>query len=98
LSYLEEQRDLAFCAMRGLTWFHRQVMIAHGLVAAGKPLSPTERRMLALLLTDRSEKLIAAELAVTPATLHTYVRAVLQKLGARGRAGLISLWLGKPQG
>jgi DNA-binding CsgD family transcriptional regulator len=93
--FTEEQRDLAFYAMRGLTWFHRQVLLAHGLVAAGTPLSPMERQVLALLLTDQSEKLIAGELGVTPATLHTYVRAVLRKLGVRGRNGLMSLWLGQ---
>lgn len=50
---------------------------------------------LALLLTDQSGKLIAANLGVTPSTVHTYVRGVLRKLGVRGRSGLISLWLGR---
>ena len=54
-----------------------------------------ERRLLALLLTDRSEKLIAADLGVTPSTVHTYVRGVLRKFGVSGRNGLISLWLGR---
>ena len=89
------QRDIAFYAMRGLTWFHRQVLLAHGVAAVGAPLSPMERRVLALLLTDQTEKLIAAKLGVTPSTLHTYVRSVLRKLGVSGRNGLISLWLGQ---
>ena len=93
--FTEAQRDVAFYAMRGLTWFHRQVLLTHGVHAASSSLSPTERRVLALLLTDRSEKLIAAELGVTPSTAHTYVRAVLRKLGVSGRNGLISLWLGQ---
>jgi DNA-binding CsgD family transcriptional regulator len=93
--FTEAQRDIAFYAMRGLTWFHRQVMLSHGIVAAGSPLSPMERRVLALLLTDQSEKLIAANLKVTPSTAHTYVRSVLRKLGVSGRTGLISLWLGR---
>lgn len=92
--FTEAQRQLAFNAMRGLTWFHRQVLLAHGLQAARAPLSPTERRVLALLLTDQSEKLIAASLGVTSSTAHTYVRGVLRKLGVSGRNGLISLWLG----
>ena len=92
--FTEAQRDVAFYAMRGLTWFHRQILLAHGLVTAGSPLSPAERRVLALLLTERSEKNIAAELGLTPATVHTYVRAVLRKLGVKGRNGLLSLWLG----
>jgi DNA-binding CsgD family transcriptional regulator len=93
--FTEAQRDVAYVAMRGLTWFHRQVMLAHGIVAAGSPLSPMERRVLALLLTDQSEKLIAANLKVTPATAHTYVRGVLRKFGVSGRNGLIALWLGR---
>ncbi|HVS51710.1 MAG TPA: helix-turn-helix transcriptional regulator [Opitutaceae bacterium] len=93
--FTEAQRAVAFYALRGLTWFHRQVLLAHGVQAAASPLSPMERRVLALLLTDRSEKLIAAELGVTPSTAHTYVRAVLRKLGVSGRNGLVSLWLGQ---
>jgi DNA-binding CsgD family transcriptional regulator len=94
--FTERERDVAYYALRGLTWFHRQVLLAHGVHAAGAPLSPTERRVLALLLTDQSEKLIAANLGVTPSTAHTYVRGVLRKFGVSGRNGLISLWLGKP--
>ncbi|MGE0393092.1 MAG: response regulator transcription factor [Vicinamibacterales bacterium] len=89
------QRDTALYAMRGLTWFHRQVLLGHGLLVARAPLSPMERRVLALLLTDRSEKLIAAELGVAPATAHTYVRDVLRKFGVSGRSGLTALWLGR---
>jgi DNA-binding CsgD family transcriptional regulator len=93
--FTEAQRDIAFYAMRGLTWFHRQVLLAHGLLAAQSPLSPAERRVLALLLTERSEKAIAAELSVSPATVHTYVRDVLRKFGVSGRNGLTALWLGR---
>ncbi len=93
--FTEAQRDIAFYAMRGLTWFHRQVLLTHGVDAARAPLSPMERRVLALLLTEHSEKLIAANLGVTPATAHTYIRGVLRKFGVSGRNGLISLWLGR---
>lgn len=93
--FTEAQRDIAFYAMRGLTWFHRQVMLADGLLVARAPLAPMERKILALLLTDRSEKLIAAELGITPSTLHTYVRDLLRKFGVSGRTGLVALWLGR---
>ena len=93
--FTEAQRDIAFYAMRGLTWFHRQVLLAHGLLVARSPLSPAERRVLALLLTDRPEKVIAADLGVSPSTVHTYVRDVLRKFGVSGRSGLIALWLGR---
>lgn len=93
--FTEAQRDIALYAMRGLTWFHRQVLLAHGLLVARSPLSPIERRVLALLLTDQSEKLIAAALGVSPSSVHTYVRDVLRKFGVSGRKGLTSLWLGR---
>ncbi|MDQ3171399.1 MAG: LuxR C-terminal-related transcriptional regulator [Acidobacteriota bacterium] len=93
--FTEAQRDIAFYAMRGLTWFHRQIMLAHGLLVARSPLSPMERRVLALLLTDRSEKLIASEIGVAPSTLHGYVRDILRKFGVSGRNGLIAVWLGR---
>jgi DNA-binding CsgD family transcriptional regulator len=93
--FTEEQRDIAFYAMRGLTWFHREVLLSHGLLVAKAPLSPMERRVLALLLTDRSEKLIASEIGVAPSTLHGYVRDVLRKFGVSGRNGLIAVWLGR---
>src|SRR5205814_5867265 len=92
--FTEEERDIAFHALRGLTWFHRQVMLAHGLLVARSPLSPIERKVLALLLTDRPEKRIAADLGVSPSSVHTYVRDVLRKFGVSGRNGLVALWLG----
>ena len=93
--FTEAQRDIAFYAMRGLTWFHRHVLLGRGLLIARSPLSPTERRVMALLLTDRSEKLIAADIDVSPSSLHTYVRDILRKFGVSGRSGLTALWLGR---
>ncbi|MHB8734937.1 MAG: helix-turn-helix transcriptional regulator [Terriglobales bacterium] len=93
--FTEVERDIALYAMRGLTGFHRQVLLSHGLLVARSPLSPMERRVLALLLTDRSEKLIAAKLRVSASTAHTYVRDVLRKFGVSGRNGVIALWLGR---
>lgn len=93
--FTEAQRDLAYSAIRGLTWFHRQIMLGYGLLVARCPLSPIERRVVALLLTEQSEKSIAAELDVSPASLHTYVRDVVRKFGVSGRKGLIALWLGR---
>lgn len=93
--FTEEERELAFFALRGLPRFHREVLLAHGLLVARSPLSPIERRVLSLLLTDRSEKIIASELSVSPSSLHTYVRDVLRKFGVSGRKGLTALWLGR---
>lgn len=92
--FTEMQRDLAWYALRPLTRFHRQVLLAHGLLIASAALSPTERRVLSLLLTDDSEKQMAAALGIAPSSIHTYVRGVLRKFGVSGRKGLVSLWLG----
>lgn len=93
--FTEAQRQTAYQAMRGLMWFHRQVLLAHGVSLAETPLSPVERKVVALLLTDKTEAEMAVDLGVTPASAHTYVRDVLQKLGVKGRTGLTALWLGK---
>jgi DNA-binding CsgD family transcriptional regulator len=93
--FTEADRDVALYAMRGLTWFHRQVLLAHGLLVARSPLSPIERRVFALLLTEQSEKSIASSLGVSPASAHTYVRDVIKKFGVSGRKGLVGLWLGR---
>jgi DNA-binding CsgD family transcriptional regulator len=54
-----------------------------------------ERRIVSLLLTDRAEKEIAAELGQKPATTHKYITGILRKFGVRGRTGLMALWLGR---
>ncbi|MGE0393091.1 MAG: LuxR C-terminal-related transcriptional regulator [Vicinamibacterales bacterium] len=83
-------------AVRGVPWLHRQLLLGHGLIRSGEPLSPTDRRVQAWLLTAGSEREIAATLHVTPSTLHTYVTDLYRKLGVRGRAGLMARWLGQP--
>ncbi|HZR83448.1 MAG TPA: LuxR C-terminal-related transcriptional regulator [Candidatus Binatia bacterium] len=88
-------RDVVAYALRALKWFHRRVMLHHGLLIAKAPLKPSERRLVSLLLTDRTEKEIAADLALTLATTHTYITALFRKFGVSGRAGLTALWLGK---
>ncbi|MDB4908034.1 MAG: transcriptional regulator, LuxR family [Gemmatimonadetes bacterium] len=93
--FTQADRDVALYAMRGLTWFHRQVLLSHGLLVARAPLTPLERRVLALLLTDQSEKGIATALEVSPSSLHTYVRDLARKFGVSGRKGLVGLWLGR---
>ncbi len=91
-------RDAALAgeALRGIKWFHRNLMLSHGLVLADTPLSPVLRSVLALLLTERSEKQIAGELGLTPGTAHQYAAELYRKLGVKGRAGLTGLWLGRP--
>lgn len=92
--FTKEDRDLAAFALRGIKWFHRQLMLSHGLLIAQQPLTAAERRVLNLLLSAQPEKRIAQELGLSPATTHTYVTGIYRKFGINSRAGLAALWLG----
>lgn len=93
--FTPEDRDVVSGVLRPLKWFHRRVLLAHGLVVAEAPLTAVERRLTSCLLTARSEKEIASELSLTAATTHTYITALFRKFGVSGRAGLTALWLGQ---
>jgi DNA-binding CsgD family transcriptional regulator len=88
-------RDVLAYALRSLKWFQRRVMLHHGLLIAKTPLTPMQRRLVSLLLTERVEKEIAHELGITIATTHTYITDLFRKFGVSGRSGLTALWLGK---
>jgi len=81
--------------MRGLKWFHRELLLANGLLIAEKSLSPSERRIVRLMLTDRTEKEIAIELGQSPKTTHKYITEILRKFGVQGRTGLMARWLNR---
>jgi DNA-binding CsgD family transcriptional regulator len=89
-----EDRDLLAHAVRGLTRLHREALLGEGLLIADKPLTPAERRVLTLLLTERSEKEIAATLKLSPRTTHHYVTSILAKFGVNSRPALMALWIG----
>lgn len=93
--FTSEERDCVAHALRGLKWFCRRQMLSHGLMVAGAPLTPAERGVLLGLLTDRTEKEIAAELGRSSHTVHEYVTSLYRKFGVGNRAALIALWLGK---
>lgn len=86
---------LAARALRGIKWFHRRLMLDHGLLVASGPLSPAERKVSQLLLTEASEKEIAQQLGLAVSTVHQYVTSIYRKFGVNGRAGLMSLWLNR---
>lgn len=86
---------LAAYTLRGLKWFHRQLALSHGLLLAGDPLTPTQRGVTQLLLTERSEKQIAAEIGKSPHTTHKYVTEIFRKFGVNSRAALMAVWLGQ---
>ncbi len=85
--------ELAGEAIRGLTWFQRQLLYSHGLLVAESPLTPTERQVVQLLLTEKSEKEIASELGQSPHTTHGHVKEIYRKYNVKGRAGLMAVWL-----
>lgn len=85
--------ELVKFALRGVRWFHCQLMLSHGLMLARKPLSPVQRQVLTLLLTDASEKSIASQLGQSFHTTHTHVRDIFRCFGVTSRSGLLALWL-----
>jgi DNA-binding CsgD family transcriptional regulator len=86
--------ELAGFALRGLSWFHRQMFFSHGLLVAQDPLTPMQREVLQLLLSDKTEKEIAADLGQSFHTTHTHVKEIFRKYNVKSRAGLMAVWLG----
>jgi DNA-binding CsgD family transcriptional regulator len=91
--FTDEEVALFAYALRGIKWFHRNLMLSHGLLISSAPLPAAERRVLRLLLTGASEKNIAHELGLAPSTVHQYVVSIYRKFGVRSRAALMRLWL-----
>lgn len=87
--------DNAAALLRGLGWFQRQVSLSYGLHIGTAAITATERRVLQLLLTESSERQIAAALNLTYNTVHSYVTTIYRKFDVKGRAGLTALWLGQ---
>jgi DNA-binding CsgD family transcriptional regulator len=87
---------IAAYALRAVKWFHRQLALSYGLLIAEERLSPTQRQVTQLLLTERSEKQIAAEIGKSPHTAHRHIVEIFRKFGVNSRASLMALWLGQP--
>jgi len=79
--------------LRAIKYFHRELLFSQGLHVAREPLLPSERRILMALLTERSEKEIAADLGLAYATVHSAVTNILRKFGVNSRVALMTLWL-----
>lgn len=89
--WLPEQR-LRVGVARDITALRQAQSAEHG-PRAPTPLSPQERRVLELLLTDAPEREIAASMGLAESTIHSYIASIFRKFGVRGRKGLMSLWL-----
>jgi DNA-binding CsgD family transcriptional regulator len=94
-TFTDEEIALLAYALRGIKWFHRDLMLSHGLLMASSTLTVAERRVLQLLLTDASEKRIGHQLEMAPSTVHQHVVRIYRKFGVSSRAGLMSLWLSR---
>lgn len=80
-------------ALRGIKWFHRQLLLNSGVGICATALAPAERRVIPLLLSGAAEKSIAEQLQLTKATVHQYVTTVYRKFGVRGRTEFMAVWL-----
>lgn len=93
--FTEEEEAIAAYALRGIKWFHRQLALSYGLLIAEQPLSPIQRQVTKLLLTERSEKQIAQEIGKSANMTHKYITEIFRKFGVNSRAGLMAVWLGQ---
>lgn len=89
-----EDLALASFALRGIRWFHRQILLSRGLGLCTEPLTAAERRVIQGLLTGVSEREIGYDLNLSPGTVHQYATRVYRKFGVRGRTEFTALWLG----
>lgn len=94
--FTAEERDTLLAALRGLKWFYRQFLLAHGLSIASSPLTLVERAVLNGLLTGQSEKQIATAQGQSQHTTHDHIKAIYRKFGVGNRPALMALWLGQP--
>ena len=93
--FRERDKRAVSAALRGIKWFHRRTMLFHGVMLGDGRLTPRERRLLARLLSDSTEKEIAADLGLAASTIRGYIKQLYRKFGVRGRMGLVALWLGR---
>lgn len=91
--FTKSDKTLAAQALRGIKWFHLQVLMSHGIGLLDSPLTPTERRVLPFLLSGTNEKEIADKMGVTPGSVHQYITTLFRKFGVHGRADFMALWL-----
>ncbi len=88
-----EDLKLVAEVLRGIKWFHRQLLLSHGLFASSVKLTKSERMVLQGLLSGASEKELAVRLHRTPGTINQYAVRLYRKFGVNSRPALMALWL-----
>lgn len=85
--FSERDRDILHCAMAQVrSWLGIRLM-PFG-ISQPRGLSPRARQIMALLLRGHAEKEIAAELGLSPHTVHHHVKNLHRSLGVCDRNGL----------
>ena len=82
------------CALHAeVAWVYRaEVMLAS---PDTRRLSPRQQQTLGHLLAGLAEKQIAAEMNLSPNTIHHYVKALHKHFGVSSRSELLARWVGK---
>jgi len=84
-----EERELVHLFRSESDWIFRRESGPPRHLADG--LTPREQETLGLLLTEASEKEMAARLGISPHTVHDHVKKLYRKLGVGSRAALMAL-------
>jgi DNA-binding CsgD family transcriptional regulator len=92
-SFNSQELQLASDTLRGIKWFHRQLLLSHNLGVGESPLTPAERRILPLLLSGDNEMIIARQLDLTRGTVHQYATGIYRKYGVSSRTEFMAIWL-----
>lgn len=92
--FQKKDASLAGTILRAIRGFHRRLFLSRGLHIAEKPLSPVSQRIVRLLLSDKTEKEIAASMDQSVATTHKHITSIYALFGVKSRAALMALWLG----
>lgn len=92
-SFVEHDRVTFVRALASIARVARDATLCRGI---DEQLSPRERETLQRLLGGASEKIMADEMGITPASLHQLVVRVYRKLRVSSRSELMALFLAPP--
>ena len=94
--YSEEERDMLDLVAKAFHWLFLNLE-ADGYFGAPLEVPVRQQQVLDGLLRGLSEKEIAAELMLSPRTVHKYVEHLFRHFQVNSRAQLMALWTRFPQ-